>query len=113
MTSTSVEFQVLSTEETAARIATGHPIVVEALGPEYYRAERLPGAINIPHTEVDRLAPEVLPDKEAEIIVYCASGPCQNSAVAARRLVELGYRNVFDFAGGKEDWMASGRPLVS
>lgn len=113
MTSTTSTFEVLSTEETAARIEAGTPVVVEALGPAYYEAEHLPGAINIPHTEVDRLAPDLLPDKDAEIIVYCASGPCPNSGIAARRLVELGYRNVFDYAGGKEDWVSSGRALES
>ena len=45
-------------------------VVVETLGPGYYEDAHLPGAINIPHTEVEELAPAMLPDKSAEIVVY-------------------------------------------
>ncbi len=44
--------------------------LVDTLGEEYYRQSHLPGAINVPLEEIDR-AEEVLPDKEAEIVVYC------------------------------------------
>ena len=45
-------------------------VLVDTLGEEYYRQSHLPGAINLPLEEIDR-AKEVLPDKEAEIVVYC------------------------------------------
>ena len=45
-------------------------VVVDTLGPEHYHHSHLPGAINLPLEEVDRME-EVLPDKEAEIAVYC------------------------------------------
>jgi rhodanese-related sulfurtransferase len=45
-------------------------VLVDTLGEEYYRQSHLPGAINLPLEEIDR-AEEVLPDKEAEIVVYC------------------------------------------
>jgi len=46
-----------------------------------------PGAINVPHTEVDALTPSLLPDKHAAIVTYCSNTQCQNSEVAARRLI--------------------------
>ena len=84
--------------------------LVEALPIEYYRDKHLPGALNLPHDQVDELAPTLLPDKSAQIIVYCASSPCQNSGFAANRLAELGYTNVLDYDEGKEDWVAAGLP---
>jgi rhodanese-related sulfurtransferase len=39
--------------------------------PEYERAH-LPGAINLPPDRVSELAPIILPDRSADIIVYCA-----------------------------------------
>lgn len=86
-------------------------VLVEALPEPYYRHSHLPGAINIPHDEVDSLSPEMLPDKAAEIVVYCASGPCRNSGVAAERLSRLGYTNVSDYHEGKAEWMESGLPV--
>lgn len=88
-------------------------ILVEALPERYYLDKHLPGAINIPHDQVDALAPSLLLDKNAEIVVYCANGPCKNSDHAAQRLNQLGYRNVRDYHEGKKDWVEAGLPTVS
>jgi rhodanese-related sulfurtransferase len=47
--------------------------LVETLPVEYFRHTHLPGAINLPPDKINELAPSLLPDKDAEIIVYCAS----------------------------------------
>lgn len=85
--------------------------VVEALPAEYYERGHIPGAINVPHTEVRDLAPRLLPDKDAPIVVYCSNTACPNSGVAAQVLAKLGYTNVRKFAEGKDDWTAAGLPL--
>jgi rhodanese-related sulfurtransferase len=92
-----------------ARIAANPELVlVEALPERYYADWHLPGARHLPHTEVETLAPAVLPGKSAEIVTYCASASCQNSHVAARLLIRLGYTNVAVYAGGKQDWSDAG-----
>ena len=48
-------------------------ILVETLNPETYQKHHLPGAINIPPGEVFQRALQLLPDKNAEIVVYCKS----------------------------------------
>jgi rhodanese-related sulfurtransferase len=79
-------------EELRAKLDGGAGVViVEALPASYYYEEHLPGALNLPHDQVDELAPALLPDKEAEIVTYCANGPCPNSDIAAERLIALGY----------------------
>lgn len=70
----------------------------------------LPGALNFPHAQVDELAPELLPDKDAPVVVYCSNLACQYSVVASKRLVELGYTNVFEYEEGKQDWIDAGLP---
>jgi len=47
-------------------------LLVETLAPEYYNHTHLPGAINLPPDRVRELAPTVLPEKTADIVVYCA-----------------------------------------
>ena len=84
------------------------PVLLEALRERYYAQKHLPGAKLFPHDEVERLAASVVPDKSAEIVVYCASRTCQNSHVAAYHLVRLGYSNVTLYEGGKQDWEAAG-----
>ncbi len=102
----------ITLEELRRRIdANPDLVLVEALPEEHYREAHLPGAINIPHDEVDARAPELLPDRGAEIVVYCASGPCRNSGIAADRLEKLGYANVRDYHEGKAEWTEAGLPL--
>jgi len=99
-------------EELRRKLAgNARPVLVEALPEKYWRDWRLPGARHLPHDGVDRLASRVLPDKDAEIVVYCASRSCQNSHIAAHRLEQLGYENVAVYPGGKQDWMDAGFPV--
>jgi rhodanese-related sulfurtransferase len=102
----------ISRTDLLARIEAGDPIViVEALGPMYYDDAHLPGARNLPHDRVDELAAEVLPDRDAVVVVYCSNTACQNSVVASRRLEQLGYSNVLEYIEGKQDWIEAGLPV--
>ena len=85
-------------------------VLVEALPEKFYRDGHLPGALNLPHDDVDARAPTLLPDKSAPIVVYCASAPCRNSGLAAERLTALGYADVRDYHEGKQDWIEAGLP---
>jgi rhodanese-related sulfurtransferase len=99
-------------EELLQRLeGDGGMVLVDALGPISYGAAHLPGAINIPPERVDGLAERRIPDLDALVVVYCANPTCESSVEVAQRLVELGYRNVLHYAGGKEDWTAAGLPL--
>jgi rhodanese-related sulfurtransferase len=89
------------------------PLLLEALPERYYAQKRLPGARLFPHDQVERLAPALAPDKSAQIVVYCASRTCQNSHMAARHLMRLGYTDVTVYEGGKLDWEAGGLPFES
>jgi rhodanese-related sulfurtransferase len=48
-------------------------VLVDVLEPATYGRERLPRAVNIPWGHVAELAPRVIPDKSAEVVVYCSS----------------------------------------
>lgn len=48
-------------------------LLVETLSEPAYHHAHLPGAINLPPDKVTKLAPKLLPDNGAEIVVYCAS----------------------------------------
>ena len=52
----------------------GRFYLVEAQAPMMYEDAHLPGALNLPPNRVAELAPRILPDKDAQIVVYC-SGP--------------------------------------
>lgn len=47
--------------------------LVEALPEEDFMEAHLPGALHLPPDQVRELAAQVLPDKDAEIVVYCTA----------------------------------------
>jgi rhodanese-related sulfurtransferase len=64
----------ISTKELKAKLDRNQGIkVVETLAPERYREAHIPGALNIPPERIKELAPQLLPNKDAEIITYCAN----------------------------------------
>ena len=64
----------ISGEELKGKMDGGEAFtLVETLQEVAYQHEHLPGAINLPPDRVRELAPSLLPDKGAEIIVYCSS----------------------------------------
>lgn len=98
--------------ELRARLGDGErPVLVEALPEKYYADWHLPGARHLPHDAVGALAGTVLPDKDAAIVVYCASRSCRNSHIAAQQLESMGYRNVAVYGGGKQEWSDAGLPV--
>lgn len=85
-------------------------VLVEALSHAHYASSHLPGAINFPYEFVDE-AEKVLPDKDAEIVVYCMNRNCSASREEARELDEMGYSRVLHYADGKQDWIRAGLPV--
>ena len=66
--------KTISRDELKEKIDRGDSFkLVETLAPTTYQHAHLPGAINMPPDHVKQLAAELLPDKQADIVVYCAS----------------------------------------
>ena len=104
----------ISREQIKSMLDSGAAItLVEALPPQYFNKHHLPGALNLPYDEVAALAADLLPDKEALIVVYCASTECRNSAIARDALERMGYSNALEYVEGKQDWLEAGYPLES
>lgn len=86
-------------------------VLLETLAPEHFRNIHLPSALNAPPERIKELAPVLVPDKQMEVITYCAGPTCHASSDAARELTALGYTNVRHYAGGKQDWTTAGLPV--
>ena len=63
----------ISREELESKLDRGDDFfLVETLPEEQYRHTHLPGAVNLPPDAVRESAPELLPEKDADIVVYCS-----------------------------------------
>lgn len=95
-------YQKITAEEAKARIDSGdNIIIVDVRTQEEFDAEHIENAILIPNETISDAQPELLPDLDAEILIYCRSG--NRSAQAAKKLIDIGYTNIYDF-GGIIDW---------
>ncbi|MCA1579660.1 MAG: rhodanese-like domain-containing protein [Acidobacteria bacterium] len=61
-------------EELRQKIEQGDKFqLVETLPQTAYDHAHVPGAINVPPDQIRELAAKLLPDKSADIVVYCSS----------------------------------------
>jgi phage shock protein E len=95
------EYIKISAVEAKALIDSEEVIILDVRTREEFEESRIEGALLIPDYEIKELAEELLPDKEATILVYCRTG--RRSELASRALIEMGYQYVYDF-GGIVDW---------
>lgn len=70
----------------------------------------LDGALNLDWTSGQLQASMSTLDKDAPVLVYCASG--RRSAAAREALQKAGFKDVNDLAGGIQAWTANGKPIV-
>ena len=70
----------------------------------------VPGAVYVPRGYLELRIEEKVPDKDREVIAYCAGGT--RSALAVKALQELGYRKASSMAGGFSRWKEAGFPIV-
>lgn len=76
-------------------------IILDVRTDTEYNEGHIENSVLLPDYTIEDKAEEVMPDKDAMILVYCRSG--RRSANAAEKLAEMGYNNVYDF-GGIIDW---------
>lgn len=96
--------------ELSQRIDAGEaPLILDVRGENEYAADHLPGAVNVPHTEVITRLDELPADRDTEIVVHCHSG--RRAANAIADLQEAGFTNIRHLDGDYIGWKESGLPL--
>jgi rhodanese-related sulfurtransferase len=101
-------FQQITPETLAGMLANKDFFFVNTHIP--YEGEIAQTDAFIAYNEIEHRLNELPTDKGAMIVLYCRSG--RMSAIAAEDLVDAGYTNVWDLAGGFTDWTAAGFELI-
>jgi len=94
--------------EADARRAAGATLI-DVREQVEWDAGHIAGSVFIPLGVVLQEVTSAVPDRDTEIVVYCRSGARSGRATAG--LMQLGYTNVVNMAGGILDWQANGLPV--
>ncbi|KAF0091247.1 MAG: rhodanese-like protein [Fusobacteria bacterium] len=99
---TVIEYRKITPQEAKVRMDSGDELIIVDVRTEAeFKSGHIANAILIPNESIGKTRPVLLPDLDAEILVYCRSG--NRSAQAAKKLIALGYTKVYDF-GGITSW---------
>jgi molybdopterin/thiamine biosynthesis adenylyltransferase/rhodanese-related sulfurtransferase len=102
--------KTISLDELKRRIDAGDKFtLVDVREKDEVRLGYIPGAIHVPRGFLEMQIEAKVPDRSAEIVVYCAGGT--RSAFAAKTLAELGYTNVLSANPGFIRWKDVGNPV--
>jgi len=82
--------------------------LVEALDAQFFERSHAKGSVNIAMGNEAKLAPELLKDKEAKIVVYCMNTKCHASDEVAKQLSNLGYKHVSIYREGLMGMISNG-----
>ncbi len=84
-------------------------VVLDVRTPEEFAEGHVPGAINIPHTEIASRIGELSGARDRDLVVYCRSGVRTEQALAALR--EAGFSRLFHLKGDYTRWSEEKRPV--
>lgn len=89
---------------------TGKAQLIDVRTAGEYASGHLKGARNLDWTNGQLKSAMGELDRNAPVLLYCASG--RRSAAAREALVQAGFKDVTDMAGGIQAWTANGKPVV-
>lgn len=95
--------QMLAADPTIQLVDLRTPAELENTG-------RIEGARPINFNSPDFKAQIAQLDKEKPVIVYCAAG--SRSGQAFTQMKKMGFKKVYDYSGGMNDWKAKGKKTV-
>jgi rhodanese-related sulfurtransferase len=103
-------YREIQTEALSKIVRSSNPsiMIVDARSLKTDNGKRIPSAKPIPFNAPIENITANLPDKQAMIIVYCSHAQCVESGLLSDRLVRMGYKNIWKYPGGIEEWEQSG-----
>lgn len=84
-------------------------MILDARNEHEFAEGHLPNSRNIFALEFERYIPELIGmNKDIRIIVYCGGGQCELSHELSNNLIGLGFKKIYIYLGGWEDWKKNG-----
>jgi len=99
----------LTATEAAKFINNVQPLILDVRTPGEYQSGHIKNAVLIPVQVLQKQLSSLAPNKEREILIYCATG--NRSTVASRILIENGFEKISNLRYGISDWAGRKFPV--
>jgi rhodanese-related sulfurtransferase len=99
----------VTVEETIKCVNGGDARLIDVREDNEWLAGHARNAEHLSRGIIERDIEAVVPDKDAELILYCGGG--YRSSLAADSLQKMGYTNVASMAGGWRAWLEANAPI--
>ena len=87
-------------------------VVLDARSKPYFDGTLLPNAKWVPHDSSENEIMAAAPSKNSVIVVYCAGVDCPASGRLYDKLASMGYKTIYEYHEGLEDWLEKGYPTT-
>jgi molybdopterin/thiamine biosynthesis adenylyltransferase/rhodanese-related sulfurtransferase len=98
--------EVTPSEVDLALDGASPPVVIDVREASEWEQGFIPGALHISKSYIEQDTENLVPDRDAPIVLYCAGGV--RSLFAAQALQQLGYTDVASMSGGFQQWKTQG-----
>ena len=99
----------IGTLELTRMLNDKNTLLLDVRETKEYEGGRLPNAMHLPISQLASRGSELAGMTSRPVVAYCARG--SRSAMAARALAKLGFKEIYSLRGGINAWRQAGLPI--
>jgi rhodanese-related sulfurtransferase len=104
------QYREVTSKEAAELIQAVQPFILDVRTPSEYGRGHLKNSVLIPVQQLQSRWQEIAAYKDKDVLVYCATG--NRSTVAAKILIDNGFKRVLNMRQGIAGWQRENQPLA-
>ena len=94
------------------RKSSNPPVVIDSRGGKYFDGEMIEGAVHLSVKDTNKEnLDKIIPSRNDKVVFYCSNVDCPASGLAAYKAAYAGYKNIYKYPEGIEEWKEKGLPL--
>ena len=103
-------YHAVTAQEAKEVIANISPLILDVRTPLEYAEGYIEGAMLLPVQVIQREYGKIADYRDKPVLIYCATG--NRSTVAAKVLIDNGFKNIYNMRYGIAEWQKNGFPVV-
>jgi rhodanese-related sulfurtransferase len=103
-------YREVTPAEAAALMRTVDPLILDVRTSAEYARGRIAGSVLLPLQQLQARWQEIAQHSQRPVLIYCATG--NRSTVAAKILIDRGFRRVYNLRPGIAGWERENLPVV-